>query len=40
MAPTKKKEWKIKEYKDDTHVKLGPAEMFLKAVLDVPFAFK
>lgn len=40
MAPTKEEERKLKEYKDDSPVKLGPAERFLKAVLDVPFAFK
>ncbi|KAJ0809582.1 putative formin, FH2 domain-containing protein [Helianthus annuus] len=40
MAPTKEEERKLKEYKDDTPFKLGPAEKFLKAVLDVPFAFK
>lgn len=40
MAPTKEEERKLKEYKDDSPVKLGPAEKFLKAVLDVPFAFK
>ncbi|KAF5470286.1 hypothetical protein F2P56_010808, partial [Juglans regia] len=41
MAPTKEEEWKLKEYKDDDSViKLGPAEKFLKALLDVPFAFK
>lgn len=40
MAPTKEEERKLKEYKDETPVKLGPAEKFLKAVLDVPFAFK
>ncbi|PWA45053.1 formin-like protein 1 [Artemisia annua] len=40
MAPTKEEERKLKEYKDDTPVKLGPAEKFLKAVLDVPFAVK
>lgn len=40
MAPTKEEERKLKEYKDDTPMKLGPAEKFLKAVLDVPFAFK
>ncbi|GKA24423.1 formin-like protein 1 [Tanacetum coccineum] len=28
MAPTKEEERKLKEYKDDTHVKLGPAEKF------------
>lgn len=40
MAPTKEEERKLKEHKDDSPVKLGPAERFLKAVLDVPFAFK
>lgn len=40
MAPTKEEERKLKEYKDDSPVKLGHAEKFLKAVLDVPFAFK
>ncbi|OMO62720.1 Actin-binding FH2/DRF autoregulatory [Corchorus capsularis] len=40
MAPSKEEERKLKEYKDDSPVKLGPAEKFLKAVLDIPFAFK
>ncbi|KAK3031831.1 hypothetical protein RJ639_035968 [Escallonia herrerae] len=40
MAPTKEEERKVKEYKDDSPVKLGPAERFLKAVLDIPHAFK
>lgn len=40
MAPTKEEERKLKEYKDESLTKLGPAEKFLKAVLDVPFAFK
>lgn len=40
MAPTKEEERKLKEYKDESPTKLGPAEKFLKAVLDVPFAFK
>lgn len=40
MAPTKEEERKLIEYKDDSPVKLGPAERFLKAVLDIPFAFK
>ncbi|KAJ4969372.1 hypothetical protein NE237_016073 [Protea cynaroides] len=40
MAPTKEEECKLKEYKDDSPFKLGPAEKFLKAVLDIPFAFK
>ncbi|XP_055830271.1 formin-like protein 1 [Solanum dulcamara] len=40
MAPSKEEERKLKEYKDDSPFKLGPAEKFLKAVLDIPFAFK
>ncbi|GMI85698.1 hypothetical protein HRI_002239100 [Hibiscus trionum] len=40
MAPTKEEESKLKEYRDDSPVKLGPAEKFLKTVLDIPFAFK
>ncbi|KAF5733933.1 formin-like protein 2 [Tripterygium wilfordii] len=40
MAPTKEEERKLKEYKDDSPFKLGPAEKFLREVLDIPFAFK
>ncbi|XWS35372.1 hypothetical protein CRYUN_Cryun21dG0120700 [Craigia yunnanensis] len=40
MAPTKEEERKLKEFKDESPFKLGPAEKFLKAVLDTPFAFK
>lgn len=40
MAPTKEEERRLKEYKDDSPVKLGHAEKFLKAMLDIPFAFK
>ncbi|OVA10664.1 Formin [Macleaya cordata] len=40
MAPTKEEERKLKEYKDDSPFKLGTAERFLKALIDVPFAFK
>ncbi|KAJ8449023.1 hypothetical protein Cgig2_004078 [Carnegiea gigantea] len=40
MAPTKEEECKLKEYKDDSPVKLGQAEKFVKAVIDIPFAFK
>lgn len=40
MAPTKEEERKLKEYKDTSPTKLGAAERFLKAVLDVPYAFK
>lgn len=39
MAPTKEEEIKLKHY-DGNLSKLGPAERFLKAVLDVPLAFK
>lgn len=40
MAPTKDEERRLKEHKDDSPFKLGPAERFLKAMLDIPFAFK
>ncbi|KAH9606119.1 hypothetical protein KSS87_007261 [Heliosperma pusillum] len=40
MAPTKEEERKLLEYKDESPMKLGPAENFLRAVLNVPFAFK
>ncbi|KAL5703448.1 hypothetical protein ACHQM5_028538 [Ranunculus cassubicifolius] len=40
MAPTKEEERKLKDYKEDSPFKLGPAERFLKEVLDIPFAFK
>ena len=39
MAPTKEEEIKLREYDGDAS-KLGSAERFLKAVLDIPFAFK
>ena len=39
MAPTKEEEIKLKDYKGDTS-KLGTAEKFLIAMLDIPFAFK
>ena len=40
MAPTKEEERRLQEYNDDSPVKLGQAEKFLKAVIDIPFAFK
>ena len=41
MAPTKEEEIKLREFKEESSpIKLNPAEKFLKAVLDVPFAFK
>lgn len=40
MAPSKEEEIKLKEFRDDSSYKLGPAEKFLKAMLDIPFAFK
>ncbi|ONK60005.1 uncharacterized protein A4U43_C08F13210 [Asparagus officinalis] len=39
MAPTKEEEIILREYSGDLS-KLGSAERFLKAVLDIPFAFK
>ncbi|KAG6471619.1 formin-like protein 8 isoform X1 [Zingiber officinale] len=39
MAPTKEEELKLRDYPGDLQ-KLGSAERFLKAILDVPFAFK
>lgn len=39
MAPTKEEELKLRDYNGDTS-KLGAAERFLKAVLNIPFAFK
>ncbi|KAL1535401.1 formin-like protein 1 [Salvia divinorum] len=40
MAPTKEEERKLKEFRDESPFKLGTAEAFLKAVLNIPFAFK
>lgn len=40
MAPTKEEERKLREYEDGSSIKLGHAERFLKAVIDVPHAFK
>lgn len=40
MAPSKEEERKLKEHKDDSPTKLDVAEKFLKALLDIPFAFK
>ncbi|KAK7362723.1 hypothetical protein VNO77_04844 [Canavalia gladiata] len=40
MAPTKEEESKLKEFQEESPFKLGPAEKFLKVVLDIPFAFK
>ncbi|GFY81276.1 formin homology 1 [Actinidia rufa] len=40
MAPTKEEERKLKEFNDQSPFKLGPAEKFLKAVIDIPFAFQ
>ncbi|XP_043712723.1 formin-like protein 6 [Telopea speciosissima] len=39
MAPTKEEELKLRDYSGDIS-KLGSAERFLKAVLDIPFSFK
>lgn len=40
MSPTKEEEHKLKEHKNDSPFKLGPAEKFLKALIDIPFVFK
>ncbi|XP_042435198.1 formin-like protein 1 [Zingiber officinale] len=40
MAPNKEEEHKLKEFKEDSVIKLGSAEKFLRAVLEIPFAFK
>ncbi|XP_073153199.1 formin-like protein 1 [Henckelia pumila] len=40
MAPTREEERKLKEYQDDSPIKLGAAEKFLKTVLDIPYAFR
>nr|GLL47784.1 formin-like protein 2 [Ipomoea trifida] len=40
MAPTKEEERQLKEFKDESPFKLCPAEKFLRAVLDIPFAFR
>lgn len=40
MAPTKDEESKLKKFRDELPFKLGPAEKFLKVMLDIPFAFK
>lgn len=40
MAPNKEEERKLIEHRNDLNHKLGVAETFLKAILDIPFAFK
>ncbi|KAF7805301.1 formin-like protein 2 [Senna tora] len=40
MAPTEDEECKLKKFKDEPPSKLGPAEKFLKVIIDIPFAFK
>lgn len=39
MAPTTDEELKLRLYSGDLS-QLGPAERFLKAMVDIPFAFK
>ncbi|KAJ0232759.1 Formin [Hirschfeldia incana] len=39
MAPTSEEELKLRLYSGDLHL-LGPAERFLKILVDIPFAFK
>ena len=40
MTPTVDEEIRLKELNDTSLVELDPAEKFLKAVIDIPFAFK
>ncbi|CAA0833338.1 Formin-like protein 1 [Striga hermonthica] len=40
MAPTAEEERKLMELNNESPLKLGTAEAFLKAVLSIPFAFK
>ena len=41
MSPTKEEEINLRDFKKETSpIKLGSAEKFLKAVLDVPFTCK
>lgn len=40
MAPTKEEERKLKDLTEASPFKLGTAETFLKAMLDIPFAFQ
>lgn len=40
MAPSKEEERKLKDFKDESPFKLGPAEKFMKSMLDIPFAFQ
>ncbi|GKA85107.1 formin-like protein 2, partial [Tanacetum coccineum] len=40
MTPTVDEEIQLKELNDTSLVELDPAEKFLKAVIDIPFAFK
>ena len=39
MAPTGEEELKLRLYEGELSV-LGPAERFLKALVDIPFAFR
>ena len=39
MAPTDDEEFKLRVYNGDVSL-LGPAEQFLKVLVDIPFAFK
>lgn len=39
MAPTTEEESKLRLFKGDLN-QLGPAERFLKVLVDIPFAFK
>lgn len=40
IIPSRDEEIKLKEYKENPSLKLGPEESFLKAVISIPYAFK
>uniref|UniRef100_A0A7N0TWZ5 Formin-like protein n=1 Tax=Kalanchoe fedtschenkoi TaxID=63787 RepID=A0A7N0TWZ5_KALFE len=40
MKPSREEEQKLREFNDDSLYKLGPAEKFLKVLLEIPFAFE
>ena len=40
MTPTVDEEIRLKELNDTSLIELDPAVKFLKAVIDIPFAFK
>uniref|UniRef100_A0A7N0U0I5 Formin-like protein n=1 Tax=Kalanchoe fedtschenkoi TaxID=63787 RepID=A0A7N0U0I5_KALFE len=40
MKPSEEEEQKLREFNDESPLKLGPAEKFLKVLLEIPFAFE